>query len=95
MPRPSDTADWKIVVGTFKDDAFSWHDVSTHKNFEDAYRAYKKYVQEQLDYTDEELEKVWSSGRVDVELLRGTTVLNWVGIYTHEVSDRVRYGSEE
>lgn len=91
---PKDYGDYKLIVGTFKDDVFSWHDVRKFKSFDEAYSAYKKYVAEQLKYTDEELKKVWLSGRVDVELVRGSTVLNWVGIYTHEVSDKVRYGEE-
>lgn len=91
---PKDYGDYKLIVGTFKDGVFSWHDVRKFKSFDEAYSAYKKYVAEQLKYTDEELKKVWSSGRVDVELVRGSTVLNWVGIYTHEVSDKVRYGEE-
>lgn len=76
---------YKLILGTFIDNQFIWHDVDSYDTLEEAYKEYKKYVNEQLKYTDEELSKVWNTGRLDVELLRGSKLLNWTGIYAREV----------
>ena len=76
---------YQLILGTFIDDKFVWHDVGEYDDQAEAYREYKKYVNEQLKYSDEELVKVWSSGRLDIELRRGNKLLNWTGIYTREV----------
>ena len=36
--------------------------------------------------TEEDLKKVWDTGRIDIELRYGNKLLNWVGIYSREVS---------
>lgn len=82
---PKESKQYQLILGTFIDDKFVWHDVGEYDDQAEAYREYKKYVNEQLKYSDEELVKVWSSGRLDVELRRGNKLLNWTGIYTREV----------
>lgn len=82
---PKESKQYQLILGTFIDDKFVWHDVGEYDDQTEAYREYKKYVNEQLKYSDEELVKVWSSGRLDVELRRGNKLLNWTGIYTREV----------
>ena len=56
-------------------------------NATEAYKEFKKYVNTQLKYTDEELKKVWDTGRLDIELRQGNKLLNWVGIYSREVKN--------
>lgn len=76
---------YEIYLGTFLDNTFTWYSVKKLKNLNEAYKEYKKYVNTQLKYTDEELKKVWDTGRLDIELRQGNKLLNWVGIYSREV----------
>lgn len=76
---------YRLILGTFIDNEFVWHDVGSYDDQAVAYKEYKKYVNEQLKYSDDELVKVWNSGRLDIELRRGNKLLNWTGIYTREV----------
>ena len=82
---PNMSKQYQLILGTFIDNEFVWHDVDSYDTLEDAYKNFKKYVTDQLKYTDEELVKVWNTGRLDVELRRGNRLLNWVGIYAREV----------
>lgn len=86
---------YQLILGTFIDDEFVWHDVDSFDNLEEAYRGFKKYVNSQLKYTDEELIKVWNTGRLDVELRRGNKLLNWVGIYAREVAQEAKEDEDE
>lgn len=82
---PDMSKQYQLILGTFIDDKFVWHDVGSYDDQAEAYKEYKKYVNEQLKYSDDELVKVWNSGRLDIELRRGNKFLNWTGIYTREV----------
>ena len=84
---PNMSKQYQLILGTFIDNEFIWHDVDSFDDLEDAYRGFKKYVNAQLKYTDEELVKVWNTGRLDVELRRGNKLLNWVSIYAREVAN--------
>lgn len=91
---PNMSKQYQLMLGTFIDNEFVWHDVDSYEDLETAYAEFKKYVNSQLKYTDEELIKVWNTGRLDVELRRGNRLLNWVGIYAREV-DRLSKEDEE
>lgn len=91
---PNMSKQYQLILGTFIDNEFVWHDVDSYDTLEDAYKEFKKYVNAQLKYTDEELVKVWNTGRLDVELRRGNRLLNWVGIYAREV-DKLSEDEEE
>lgn len=91
---PNMSKQYQLILGTFIDNEFIWHDVDSYDTIEEAYREYKKYVNSQLKYTDEELSKVWNTGRLDIELRRGNKLLNWVGIYAREV-DKLSEDEEE
>lgn len=82
---PNISKQYQLILGTFIDDKFVWHDVGSYDDQAEAYKEYKKYVNEQLKYSDDELVKVWNSGRLDIELRHGNKLLNWTGIYTREV----------
>lgn len=82
---PNISKQYQLILGTFIDNKFVWHDVGSYDDQAEAYKEYKKYVNEQLKYSDDELVKVWNSGRLDIELRRGNKLLNWTGIYTREV----------
>lgn len=82
---PDMSKQYQLILRTFIDDKFVWHDVGSYDDQAEAYKEYKKYVNEQLKYSDDELVKVWNSGRLDIELRRGNKLLNWTGIYTREV----------
>lgn len=77
---------YRLILGTFIDNKFVWHDVDSFATLSEAYKEYKKYVNDQLKYTDEELVKVWNTGRLDIELLQGRRLLNWTGIYVREAA---------
>ena len=78
---------FEIYLGTFNDDVFTWYSIKKMKDATEAYKEFKKYVNTQLKYTDEELKKVWDTGRLDIELRQGNKLLNWVGIYSREVKN--------
>ena len=86
---------FEIYLGTFIDDAFTWYSISKHKDPTEAYKEFKKYVNTQLKYTDEELRQVWDTGRLDIELRQGNKLLNWVGIYSREVKPLSKKEEEE
>jgi hypothetical protein len=86
---------YQLILGTFIDNKFVWHDVDSFDDIEVAYREFKKYVNSQLKYSDEELLKVWNTGRLDVELRRGNKLLNWVGIYAREVAQEAKEDEDE
>lgn len=77
---------YEVYLGTFIDNAFTWYSISKHKDATEAYKEFKKYVNTQLKYTDEELKQVWDTGRLDIELRQGNKLLNWVGIYSRQVN---------
>jgi len=81
----SNSSIYEIYLGTFNDNEFTWYSVGKYEDSTKAYKEYKKYVNTQLQYSDEELKKVWDTGRLDVELRLGNKLLNWVGIYSREV----------
>lgn len=85
--EPKAKKKFEIQLGTFVENEFIWHLVDTYDDLRDAYKAFKKYVNSQLQYTDEELKKVWETGRLDIELREGNKLLNWVGIYSRAAFD--------
>lgn len=86
---------YQLILGTFIDDEFVWYDVDSFDDLDEAYKEFKKYVNSQLKYTDEELIKVWNTGRLDVELRRGNKLLNWVGIYAREVAQEAKEDEDD
>lgn len=76
---------FEIYLGTFIDNAFTWYSIKKFNELKPAYKEFKNYVNTQLKYTDEELQKVWDTGRLDIELRQGSRLLNWVGIYSRKV----------
>lgn len=80
--KPSAENQFQLILGTFIDNEFVWHEIKKFSDLETAYKEYKKYANKQMSYTDKELKKVWNSGRLDIELRRGNKLLNWCGIYS-------------
>lgn len=79
--------EYTVMLGTFEGEDFIWKTIYKNYDFDKAYNFYYKYTNKQMSYTDEELKKIWSSGRVDIELKQGKKLLNWVGIYSRKVSE--------
>ena len=79
--------EYEVLLGTFEGEDFIWKTIYKSYDFDKAYKFYYKYTNKQMSYTDEELKKIWSSGRVDIELKQGKKLLNWVGIYSRKVSN--------
>lgn len=80
---PKEDKIYRLVVGTFdeKKNETKWHDVEEFDDFDKAQKEFRKYVIEQLKYSDDEFDKVWETPRLDIELLMGETLLNWAGVY--------------
>lgn len=80
---PKEDKVYRLAVGIFdeKKNETNWHDVEEFDDFDKAQKEFRKYVSEQLKYSDDEFDKVWKTPRLDIELLVGDTLLNWVGVY--------------
>lgn len=80
---PKEDKVYRLAVGIFdeKKNETNWHDVEEFDDFDKAQKEFRKYVGEQLKYSDDEFDKVWKTPRLDIELLMGDTLLNWVGVY--------------
>lgn len=83
----ADFVEYEIWLGTFEGEDFVWKTIKKETTFEKAYKFYHDYASKQMSYTDEELQKIWSSGRVDIELRQGKKLLNWCGIFSRKVAD--------
>lgn len=83
----ADFLDYEIWLGTFEGEKFVWKTIKKFNDFKKAYKFFFDYVKKQSSYDDEELKKIWSSGRIDVELRQGKKLLNWHGIYSRRVAD--------
>ena len=79
--------EYEIWLGTFEGEDFVWKVIKKFNAFDDAYEFYHDYIMKQSKYTDEELKKVWSSGRIDVELRQGKKLINWAGLFSRRVAD--------
>lgn len=82
----ADFVEYTVNLGTFEGEDFVWKVIYKNNSFDKAYKFYHKYTNKQMSYTDEELKKIWQSGRVDVELKQGNKLLNWVGMYSRKVA---------
>lgn len=83
----ADFVEYEIWLGTFEGDKFVWKTIKKENDFQKAYQFYLDYVKKQEAYTAEELQKIWSSPRIDVELRQGNKLLNWVGMYNRKVGE--------
>lgn len=83
----ADFVDYEIWLGSFEGDKFVWKTIKKFSDFDKAYKFYCDYVDKQESYTAEELQKIWSSARIDIELRQGKKLLNWVGMYNRKVSE--------
>lgn len=79
--------EYEIWLGTFEGEDFVWKVIKRFNEFDQAYSFYHDYIMKQSKYDDEELKKVWSSGRIDVELRQGKKLLNWAGLFSRRVAD--------
>ena len=86
----ADFIEYEIWLGTFEGEKFVWKTIKKFNDFDQAYEYYHEYCIKQMSYTDEELKKIWSSGRIDVELRQGKKPLNWCGIYSRKVSKELK-----
>lgn len=83
----ADFVDYEIWLGSFEGDKFVWKTIKKFNDFQKAYNFYLTYVKKQEAYTAEELQKIWSSPRIDIELRQGKKLLNWIGMYNRKVGE--------
>jgi len=93
--------DYEVKLGTFeKNKDYQWKTLKKFNDYDKAYRFFHDYANKQMGYTDEELKKIWASGRIDLKITRANKTLNWVAVYSHRVSkeldgEDIEYESEE
>ena len=83
----ADFVEYEVWLGTFEGDKFVWKTIKKENDFDKAYKFYLDYVKKQQAYTAEELAKIWSSPRIDIELRQGKKLLNWMGMYNRKVGE--------
>ena len=83
----ADFIEYEIWLGTFEGENFVWKTIKKFNDFSKAYKFYNDYVDKQESYSIEELQKIWSSARIDIELRQGKKLLNWVGMYNRKVGE--------
>lgn len=93
--------DYEVMLGTFeKNKEYKWKTLKKFNDYDKAYKFWHDYAIKQMTYDDNELKKIWASGRIDLKIVRGKTILNWTAIYSHRVSreimgEDVEYESEQ
>lgn len=83
----ADFVEYEVWLGTFEGDKFVWKTIKKFNDRKKAAKFYDEYTDKQKSYTAEELAKIWSSPRIDIELRQGKKLLNWVGMYNRIVED--------
>lgn len=91
----ADYVEYDLILGSFEGEDYIWKTLKHFTEWEKAYKAYKDFVNEQIQLDDEELLKIWSSPRLDVELKQGPKLINWVGIYSRRVDKTINEEDEE
>lgn len=79
--------DYEIWLGTFEGEDFVWKTIKKFNSFDEAAKFFEEYKKKQASYDEEELRKIWGSGRIDIELRQGKKLINWVGMYYRKVAD--------
>ena len=72
---------YEIWLGTFEGEDFVWETLKEFDEYDDAYKFYKDLSIKYLHMTDEQLLKDLGSTRLDIELRKGESRLNWCGLY--------------
>ena len=86
----ADFSSYDIYLGSFEGNNFVWKKIKTYNDLDKARKYYQEFCLKQASYTAEELSKVWSSGRIDIELKKDKKLLNWTGMYV-----RIGYHADE
>ena len=83
----ADFVNYEIWLGTFEGEDFVWKTIKKFNNFEEAAKFFEEYKKKQASYDEEELSKIWGSGRIDIELRQGKKLINWVGMYYRKAAN--------
>lgn len=73
---------YELWFGKFEKEDFVWNIIKKFDKYDDAYKYYKKFVNEQFNLSNDELVEEHNSTRLDIELRSNNQKINWVGIYT-------------
>lgn len=85
---PVEYKDYALWIGSFEGENFKWKKIRSYNDFDKAYKDFKKFVDTQISYSDDELIEVWSSTRLDIELKEGDKTINWVGISVRQAGKK-------
>lgn len=80
-------AEIAIYIGTFseKKQDTVWKKTQTFKTMKDGYIAFKDLCKKCAAYSYDELMGIYSSPRLDIELMEGDTMVKWMGIYEKQI----------
>ena len=78
---------YELWFGKFEHEDLAWKIIKNFDNYEDAYKYYKKFVNEQFNLDNDELIEEHDSTRLDIELRSNNKKINWIGIYAKKEID--------
>jgi hypothetical protein len=86
MPKENEIA---IYIGTFdaKKNKEVWKKDSVHKTLKEGYIVFKDLCKKTASYTYEEPMDVYGTPRLDVELMQGSILIKWFGIYEKPIEE--------
>lgn len=86
MPKKNEIA---IYIGTFneaKQDTV-WKKTKSFDKMKEGYVAFKDLCKKVAAYSYDELMEIYSSPRLDIELMKGDTMIKWFGIYEKQIEE--------
>jgi len=97
MPSKEQNKEIAIFIGTFdeKKQDTTWKKTKVFKSVKEGYIAFKELCKKCAGYSYEELMDIYSSPRLDIELLEGDKMLKWMGIYEKQVEEEEETEEEE
>lgn len=96
MPKKEENKEIAIFIGTFdeKKQDTKWKKVKAFKSKKEGYIAFKDLCKKCAAYSYEELMGIYSSPRLDIELLEGDEMIKWMGIYEKQIEEEVEEEEE-
>ena len=89
MPEKDKNKEIAIFIGTFSEAKQNtvWKKTKTFKSKKEGYIAFKDLCKKCAAYSYEVFMDIYSSPRLDIELLEGDDMLKWMGIYEKQIEE--------
>lgn len=93
MPKNLEIA---IYIGTFseKKQDTVWKKTQSFKSMKEGYIAFKDLCKKCAAYSYDELMEIYSSPRLDIELMQGDKMVKWMGIYEKQLEEDEKENEE-